>query len=270
LEIPIVTFPVGQISFQINDKNLSVVGLKLAHDDLVIVVQTYASPILFDTAGLVDIRQVLNEVVETDFERSNLEIALSEARRPHSWEVGEAIAECCATHHTRCIFPWPLRRDQRNPFANQPGSDLVGFQETDDVDRPHRFAFGEVKTSRQQKFPPGVIYGRNGLTQQLKRLCNVPARKYQLMKYLAFRAKGSIWWPAYTSASRRLLARAEADDVALFGILIRDVVPDERDFASVASELKSRCPAETHVALRGIYLPEAAIPGLAKLAIEDR
>lgn len=141
-------------------------------------VRHMAAEILFDVEGSGDIWQALNGVLDTDFERSNLEVALRGTRKPHRWEVGEAIAQSCAVHHARCSFPWPLRRDQRNSFANQPGTDLVGFQETDDAERSHRFAFGEVKTSRQDRFPPGVIYGR---PQQLKRLCSTPARKHGML-----------------------------------------------------------------------------------------
>jgi hypothetical protein len=95
-------------------------------------------------------------------------------------------------------------------------------------------------------------------------LRDASVRKHHLMKYLGYRARGTSWWPQYKSASGRLLA--STDDIALFGVLVRDVPPDERDLAPIATELAKSCPAGTVLDLRAIYLPSAAIPRLADLS----
>jgi hypothetical protein len=84
------------------------------------------------------------------------------------------------------------------------------------------------------------------------------------MKYLGYRARKTSWWQQYQSASGRLLANS--DDLALFGVLVRDVAPDPRDLAPVATVLAQNCPKDTVVDLRAIYVPTAAIPGLAERA----
>jgi hypothetical protein len=214
------------------------------------------------------LRKALDGVVETDFEKSNLEAALTEPRAAQSWEVGEAIAQAVVGHHAKCAFPWPIRRDQRNPAANQPGSDLVGFHDTGVGKRRYQFAFGEVKTSRQKQVPPAVVHGRHGLRSQLKRLRDMQPAKHHLMKYLGYRANGTSWLPVFKSASGRLLANS--NDISLFGVIVRDVPPHADDLHGTAAHLATACPAETRIELRAVYLPADTIPGLAKMAKPSR
>ena len=84
---------------------------------------------------------------------------------PEDWRVGEALAQAFLAAHRNCTFPWPASRDLRNPVSSPAGTDLVGFV---DFDRGGLFAFGEVKTSTQQQWPPSLIYGRHGLKQQME------------------------------------------------------------------------------------------------------
>ncbi len=103
----------------------------------------------------------------TEFAQEHLAEALADPDDIENWRVGEAIAEAYLTEHRNCQFPWPDGRDERKNGSSLPGADLVGIQHDAKGDR---FAFGEVKTSGQAKHPPGVMYGRTGLKQQLEDL----------------------------------------------------------------------------------------------------
>lgn len=75
---------------------------------------------------------------------------------------------------------------------------MVGFQSngTDDF-----FAFGEVKTSTENKYPPGATHGRTGLKQQLEDLKDDVKIKDDLVLHLRYRA---ITAPLEISLSERL------------------------------------------------------------------
>ena len=133
-----MSFPTCAAVYSHIDRTVSGTGLVLTDAQLAEIIARYVYPILYDQSGLDALKQALDGVAETDFEKSNLEAALKEARTAQSWEVGEAIAQAIVAHYGKCEFPWPIRRDQRNPAANQPGSDLVGFHNTGTLIGPHR------------------------------------------------------------------------------------------------------------------------------------
>ncbi len=97
----------------------------------------------------------------TGFQTRNLDAVLKGGSSPKDWEVGEAYAEAYLATHKRCHFPWSDRWDERKDKSSLPGSDLVGLQETGTPKSPSfRFVFGEVKTSAEEKYPPGVMYDK--------------------------------------------------------------------------------------------------------------
>lgn len=52
---------------------------------------------------------------------------------------------------------------------------------------------------------------------------------------------------------------AESTDVAIFGVLIRDVTPDERDLKTRSQNIAKKHPAKMHIELLAIYLPAGSI-----------
>ena len=128
------------------------------------------SRILWDDAGTARLEAILTSVVTTGFSDKSVRRVLSNRATPENWRVGEALAEAFLVEHRACEFPWPSRRDLKNPSASPAGTDLVGFQNTKAAENAHRFAFGEVKTSEQEARPPGVMDGRDGLKKQLEDL----------------------------------------------------------------------------------------------------
>ncbi|HFD86804.1 MAG TPA: hypothetical protein ENJ35_03900 [Gammaproteobacteria bacterium] len=223
------------------------------------------SELVFDDQGKADIQELLAGVAETEFEQGQLTQALAGPNDVEDWRVGEAIAEAYLTEHRDCLFPWPDGRDERKSGSSLPGADLAGFQVDEHGDR---FAFGEVKTSAEAKHPPGAVYGRTGLKQQLEDLRDKVGIRNDLFKYLGHRAKAAPWLERFKAASRRYLANSS--DVQLFGVLIRDVDPHEDDVRARVEKLSEGCPTGTQIELLALYLPTGAIADLASKALATR
>ncbi len=215
-----------------------------------------------DDTGHETVKELLIGLAETGFEKDNVNRILTHQRVPEDWRVGEAMAECHLRDHRACYFPWPAGRDQRNPDSSPAGADLVGFQQTAVKGQDFRFAFGEVKTSNEEKWPPQVMYGRHGLVQQLETLRDDVAAKDNLVKYLAHRAPGERWQEQYNVSAKRYLA--DSTDISLFGTLIRDVSPDASDLRTRARALAKGCPKRTSVELLAMYLPRNSISGIGR------
>lgn len=197
----------------------------------------------------------------TGFQSKNLDAVLNAGSPPKDWEVGEAYSEAYLGAHKQCHFPWSDSWDQRKDKSSLPGSDLVGLQETGTSKLPFRFAFGEVKTSKEAKYPPGVMYGEEGLKKQLEDLRDCRSIRETLVRYLMVRAIGSDWEDKFKAALERFLTATT--DVAIFGVLVRDVNPDEADLKTRALKTSQKHPAKMHIELLAIYLPPGSIDMLA-------
>ena len=194
----------------------------------------------------------------TGFQTGNLNAVLHSGSPPKDWEVGEAYGEAYLVAHKQCHFPWSDRWDERKDKSSLPGSDLVGLQETGTPKSPSfRFAFGEVKTSTEKKCPPGVMYGKEGLKKQMEDLRDQQEIRNTLVRYLTMRAQGADWEDKFKVALVRFLT--ESTDVVIFGVLIRDVSPDERDLKTRSQNIAKKHPAKMHIELLAIYLPGGSI-----------
>ena len=220
------------------------------------------SALVFDDHGKADIQDLLAGVAETAFEQEQLAQALADPDNVEDWRVGEAIAEAYLSNHRDCLFPWPDGRDERKSGSSLPGADLVGILQDEHGDC---FAFGEVKTSAEAKYPPGAVYGRTGLKQQLEDLRDKVGIRNDLFRYLGHRAKNATWQDRFKAASKRYLKNTS--DVQLFGVLVRDVEPNVDDVRVRVEKLAIDCPAGTQIELLALYLPTGVIGTLATQAL---
>ena len=221
--------------------------------------------VLFDDEGRADIEEILREIVDTEFEQDELRRVLAEPERIEDWRVGEAIAETWLTDHRDCRFPWPDGRDERKRGSSLPGADLVGLHADAQGDC---LAFGEVKTSSERRYPPGAMYGRTGLKQQLEDLRDSTSIRDDLFKYLGYRAKGTVWMKRFQRAGKRYLVNKS--DVRLFGFLVRDVSPHKDDVRVRVESLRKGCPDGTRIELIALYLPVGRLEGIGGSAIAAR
>jgi hypothetical protein len=227
-------------------------------EELGAAIDGQVSALVFDVQGKADIQELLVGVVETSFEQEQLSQVLTTPSDVEDWRVGEAIAEAYLTEHRNCLFPWPDSRDERKSGSSLPGADLVGVQKDELGDR---FVFGEVKTSKEAKYPPGAVYGRTGLKRQLEDLRDKVSIRDDLFKYLGHRAKNATWQDRFKAAGKRYLNNRS--DVQLFGVLVRDVKPNVDDVRVRVENLGNGCPAGTQIELLALYLPIGAIANLA-------
>ncbi|NQE05824.1 hypothetical protein C5S32_08130 [ANME-1 cluster archaeon GoMg1] len=223
------------------------------------------SEVVFDDSGKADISKMLYGLVETDFEKDQIERILTDTNSPEDWRVGEALAETYMVHQRNCYFPWPDGRDERKTGSSLPGADLVGFQKEGDEDF---FAFGEVKTSAEHKYPPGAVYGRTGLKKQIEDLRDSENIRDDLVKYLAYRAVTAQWKDRYENAAKKYMQ--DNTSVRIFGFLVRDVSPNHDDLRVRVNKLSNGVPASMNIELLAIYLPPDSVGQLSNKVVQFR
>ncbi len=241
------------ISYEVQDRQVCWrgVSMKDGHEFNSFMTHDVASR-LHDDEAAAEFEAHLRGLANTGFARDSLNAILAaEIPEERDWTVGEATAEAYLQREYEITWPWNMERDKRNPKASLPGADLIGFKiDGDDV----RLALGEVKTSAHAKTPPGVMYGRSGLTHQIDNLANNLSLTCRLLKWLLPRCKGTEHEVLFNTATEGFFASGNKA-IALFGVLIRDTQPTELDLKSRGQTLAESIRDPTTCHLIGIYLP---------------
>ena len=250
---------VGKKLYSTGSSPVKAEGVLFSQAELDSALNDRLPPLLRDDAGKKKVEDFVGGLATTAFASDRLAAALKVVHPVKDWQVGESLAEAYLIDHRDCEFPWPVGRDLRNPNASPAGADLVGFQVSG---KTRRFAFSEVKTSEEEKWPPQVVTGRHGLAKQLELLRDSDETKNHLaILYLGHRASKSTWEKNYREAVTRYLNNSS--DVSLFGFLIRDVAANGADLQSRAKSLAKGCPQDTSIELTALYLPAKSIGSLA-------
>jgi hypothetical protein len=180
------------------------------------------------------------------------EVLAADVPEERDWAAGEALAEAVLEEHHQVVLPWNTERDKRNPFASLQGADIVGFQRDGDS---HRLAFGEVKCSSEERWPPQVMSGRSGgIGHQLDTLASNLGTICQLLKWLLPRVKGTAHEGSFNNACKRYF-NSNRRDLMLFGILIRDKEARELDLQARGRSLGRSLQVPTRCQLIALYLP---------------
>lgn len=232
-----MTMSLGTEVYKVDSPPVIARGSSYTDDELRTALDGSVSQIVWDDRGTAELEAILSTMVTTEFSDKSVKRILANRPTLENWRVGEALAEAFLVEHCSCKFPWPSGRDLKNPTASPAGTDLVGFQKTGVSSNSctYRFAFGEVKTSGQEAWPPSVMDGRHGLRKQVESLRDSNNMKDSLVKYLGHHAKGTDWFPHFKNAASRYIA--DPHDVSLFGIMIRDVTPKPEDLRERATAL---------------------------------
>ncbi len=205
-----------------------------------------------DLAATRDFLTELRGLATTEMETETLRALLASEPEPLPWQVGEALAEVLLEHWHGALWLWDGARDRRTRKASLPGADLVGLCV---ADGSARLLFGEVKSSSEQASPPGVMTGSDGMIDQLKRL-SAKDDHLTLMKWLRFRCLTPEHRAAYRTAAGRWV-QSKGQDVQLFGCLVRDTAPDQKDLSNRAKDLAKTVVEPMHALLTAWYLPVA-------------
>jgi len=254
--------PVPQLSYDTGTSPVIAHGLSYDDEQVGEILSGPVKEILQDTAGNDELQELLGSVVSTEFEQEGLRELLADETVPDNWRVGEAIAEAFVADKGDCVFPWPTGRDLKNPKASPAGCDLTGFQPVEDEALPYRFAFGEVKTSEHNQSPPSVMTSLGG---QLFGLRDNRKVKDALCRYLGHHSVRADWEPMFKSAAKRYLS-SDTTDVAVYGVLVRDIEPNALDISGRARALAANCPQQTDIEMYALYLPLNAISTLSDRA----
>ncbi|HUW67422.1 MAG TPA: hypothetical protein VMW20_05160 [Candidatus Nanoarchaeia archaeon] len=231
------TLPAGNAIYQEIHNGMCIQGISYSEDDLNQSAQIVAD-ICFDSLGKKDFEDYLLSLSDTGFRKIN---AVYPTIR--DWQVGEGFAEAYLTAHFSCFFPWSNNRDLKNPNSSLTGADLVGFHQG-------QFAFGEVKTSTELKYPPQVTSKKDdGLNTQLKKLCHNHDIRWVLIQYLFHRMKGKT---EYREACISYLK--DNKNFYVFGALVRNVEPNINDWNYLKKHLEVH--EQNRVSLVALYLPQ--------------
>lgn len=206
---------------------------------------------LYDIPGRDEFDSYLRGLSMTGMGRDCLEEILNaEIPEERSWAFGEALAEAILIQGHGVVFPWNMSRDMRNPRSSLPGADIVGFLPTDSG---FRLLLGEVKTSSEEKHPPQVMSGR-GIGHQLDSLAHDMQIINQLLRWLLPRVKNTKHETAFNQ-SATLYFDSGMKAASLFGILIRDTLPNELDLQTRGKDLGHKLSEPMSCELIAIYLP---------------
>ena len=260
-----LTVSEGALVYSYTAHPCSGIGLSWSSAEFDATLTGDVAAVLFDDMGRGIIEDMLLGLADTDFAKEGIERVFADTDDVEDWRVGEAIAETYLTQYRFCYFPWPDGRDVRKRGSSLPGADLVGFGIDGDGDC---FAFGEVKTSSELSYPPSIMYGRTGLKKQMEDLRDCETIRDDLLKYLGFRMYQSSWRARFIAATQRYLQ--DSSDIHLFGVLIRDVQPNDRDLSARVDSLAQGCPAATRIELLALYLPEHSLNGIGTAAVAKR
>lgn len=260
-----MTLAAGTVEYTLGSASITGCGLSYTASELESALAGPVAEVVFDDEGMADLTNMLSGLHDTEFNQEGVKRVLENNRGPEAWRVGEALAESYLTHHCTCIFPWPDGRDERKSGSSLPGADLVGIHCDGETER---FAFGEVKTSSEKKYPPGVMHGRTGFKQQLEDLRDKVGIRDDLVKYLWHRALNASWKSRFINAFERY--NTNHTDVGLFGVLVRDVEPHEDDLRVRVSKLSKDCPQPMSIELLAFYLPSGSIGSLGEKVLALR
>jgi hypothetical protein len=210
---------------------------------------------LYDKEENTEFEMYLKGVSNAGFMRENLDVALAtEAEESDGWVVGEAIAEAFLAHQHGIVWPWNMKRDKRNPKASLAGADLVGFR-VEGVEV--QFAFGEVKSSSESRQPPQVMRGSDGMTNQIKNLSEDPSESsliWTLIKWLFSRCRTASHKELFYSALKSF-NDSKGKAISLYGVLIRDTQPNEKDLKNSGRKLAEVIEPSTICYLFAVYIP---------------
>lgn len=181
----------------------------------------------FDTIGLTGFSSdILREIANLTLPEEHYE----------EWRVGEALSQVLLEENYRCIVPFSKESNTTNHKTSNTGIDLLGLAlgEDDSV----LLLFAEVKTSSENRNPPQIVHGSSGcLTDQLKDIIKNKQKRMEHMRYLA-KEFGSDHEniAQFVDAMNNYLDRGHYD---LYGVVIRDTEPNERDLSQTANAIDS-------------------------------
>ena len=210
----------------------------------------------YDIEGKSTLHKRFDGLAKTGFDdRIISEIIEGEDGKIQFWKIGESLAECYLEDNYEVRFHYNSSRDAKNPKSSLTGADIVGFI---GINGDTVFLFGEVKTSKEEKYPPHVWYGRSGMKRQLERIKDKADTRSNLIRWLMFKSEGfseehRIQKDIDTALAHYTKSRRTKFRIA--GVLVRDVKPNLADLEGRYKSLSTGLNKNMFLDLLAIYLP---------------
>jgi len=233
-----------------------------------------------DKRGSEELVEAFDSLATTAFTREGLKEVLSSRPVEFSeWRIGEGLAELFLKTNfnvrfwhnyisilrveffVKCVEfllvfvsvqpSWDLKNRNCSPS----GVDLLGFV-TEGANT--LFVFCEPKTSSDLSCPPKVVYGRTVLRRQITALCTHGSTRNGLIQFLGFKvSKLPRDNPFRVDYEKALMTYVESDckRLRLFGLLVRDTTPNEKDVISLYEHHKDIIVSELSIVFVGLYIP---------------
>ncbi len=194
---------------------------------------------------------IAEAVKMTGFSEENFVEIFENQEEESYWRIGEVLAECVLEDFFAARFYYNSSRDAKNLRSNLTGADLVGFC---NIDNDTCFLFGEVKTSSDGNNPPNVLYGKTGMIKQLEKLKDDNKKRHQLVKWIFSKSvfiNGAFGKDCKDAMQTYI--KSQHEKVYLFGVLVRDTEPNERDLKARARSLSNDVPLNMKLQLLSLY-----------------
>lgn len=208
-----------------------------------------------DEEGTRTLRDVSN-ARQTGFASDILESHVSVA----SWRIGESLAECFLVDYHNISIPYNKMRDMSNPNASRAGVDVVG------ITSDKLFVFGEVKTTHDRRSPPGVIYGKLGLIAQMVGISSSSQVRDDVIRWLGLKLLSPATerdLAAWRAALQKYVDTGR-NAFKMYGVLVRDIVPDIRDVKTVHDDVLQNLHRQAFLEVVALYVP-TSIPDLFRI-----
>ena len=225
-------------------------GLSFVKDQFPVFLKQTISPIYKDEEFNAQLKEIAIDM--TGFDSENLQAVFDTMPKVSNFRIGELIAEKIVESRYSAKFTYNSDRDLKNPNSNNTGADLVGFIEMEDG--AVNFLFGEVKTSEEDKNPPGVMYGSAGMIDQLVELGTNSDKLKSLVKWIFIKCKSDrdLEVQKYIKEAMRHYVN-DRGGIQLIGVLIRDTIPNEMDLKNRYIDLKKKIDGQHNVQLLAVY-----------------
>lgn len=230
--------------------NLEYEGISFVKDEFPAFLKQTIAPIYKDEEYNAQMKEVAIDM--TGFDSVNLQAVFDTMPKVSNFRIGELVAEKIVESRYNAKFTYNSDRDLKNPNSNNTGADLVGFIEMEDG--AVNFLFGEVKTSEEQTAPPGVMYGKTGMINQLIELGTNSDKLKSLVKWIFIKCNSDkdLAVKKYIREAMQHYVK-DRDSVQLIGVLVRDTNPDEMDLKNRYSDLKRKINGQNNVQLLAVY-----------------
>ena len=242
------------VAYRHHDGRMGYEGLNIEAGGFSSYMYERVSSRFYDLEGAQNLADMVGSI--PGFDTANLVTRFLDNAEPQGWKIGEKFGECYLEDYREASLLYNSSRDVKNPKSSPTGADLVGLIT---IENRTVFLFGEIKTSKDKRQPPRLVYGEGGLICQLNRTKSQKEVRWELVKWLGHKLvdldDSDLGKISYKKTAQSYITSSRPEFM-IFGVMVRDVVvaPQERDLAPVLRSIKETDDG-AHLELLALYIP---------------